>query len=353
MSKLEKLYNPSEPQSGMSNEELVRTFEEIQAEIPELSDIELELADLPSVKEKARVQGNGLGWNSGLAILISVAFVALFGGGIALFSSVDLNQLADNDSTSKIELHKHSLIAINKADQNENFIKSDNNSVANHAEKRAKAKLDKNQEVELPALRLEQAPLETLEIKPLNFAVVAPSLKFSRYLKDYNYKYMRSYKVYDYKNRNTSYRAVEEKLSLDPRYPNWNAYRFYEKEMGMTYREYDELLYKALTYLDKERYREVDLIFFAIMKSFPHDQNAWFYSGISSFRQADYKDALSCFDTILNDYPNVFKQEAHWYYTMCLLELDRVKDAQVHIQEIADSKGFYANQAKGLLKRIK
>jgi hypothetical protein len=55
----------------------------------------------------------------------------------------------------------------------------------------------------------------------------------------------------------------------------------------------------------------------------------------------------------MNDYPSVFKQEAHWYYALSLLELNKQNESKNHLLEIVESNGFYKEHAQKLLADLK
>lgn len=352
---LNNIFGKSELPTNASSGDLLRSWEELQVDVPELGDIDLSAADFQNAEKLDGVKGgssNGF-FNAMFTILI---------GGIALtlawafWPNKAQKQVTENiNQQVKLVEHGHQLQSVsNKFLPPANQFESNGSQVAiNKSIQPAQL----NQQVKL-ALTRQESTLVKMEALGLNnlrlHAEKVPNIKKQLYRKDYNYKFMADYKVYDYSYRSISFRDNPNAFSLDPRYSNWTTYRFRPNDEGVAFREYEDLLFKAFKYMEKERYREVDLILFAIIKVYPKDQNAWFYSGISSYRQGKFNEAQSCFQFIIDDeLAHVFSQEAHWYKTLCLLKQGENLAAKKELKSIVDANGFYKAHAKDVLENEK
>ncbi|MGZ3865064.1 MAG: tetratricopeptide repeat protein [Bacteroidia bacterium] len=84
----------------------------------------------------------------------------------------------------------------------------------------------------------------------------------------------------------------------------------------------------------------------------PNDVNALFYGGMAAYYSKDYKEAISRFEKVNSSANNCFKQEAGWFKAMALFTDGKRDQAKSLLKEIADTKGFYARKAEGLLAQL-
>ncbi|MBD80835.1 MAG: hypothetical protein CL840_18105 [Crocinitomicaceae bacterium] len=333
-----------------SEAELTREWDQLQVDVPELHDIILEPSDFPNHMEVQEIKKkiNTIDPNSplsGLSIMLSVIALFTFSIGYIYMNHLPEQMITEND---QISLHRHETIP------REISLAASKTFQVKHVQQLQPIKMvpiSRNQqqdlviEEEVNPQQLELiGPQKTDHIQEVHYE---PEPIVEDYVYDYNYKYMNNYKIYNYESR----LAPPETLTLgglNPAYSNWGSYSL-SKEPIFSNRVYETRLEKAFKYMKKERYREVNFILVSIIKEFPMDQNAWFYLGISNYRQENYKKAKTCFEMILNDQPAVFKPEAEWYKSLCLLNIGEVDVAIEHLRTIARKNGFYQKRAEELL----
>ena len=69
---------------------------------------------------------------------------------------------------------------------------------------------------------------------------------------------------------------------------------------------------------------------------------------IDEFEVAKYK-----FDQVIDDYVNVFYDQALWYKGLCLLKQNKEEDARLVFAKIAKSESYYNEQAKEIVSKLK
>lgn len=345
---LNKIFDQNLNQGSMNSETGLKKWEQIQAEIPELGDVDLNVYDFPSQTEISEmVDAKPPKTDLGLLLKLGGAFLSLLAvvGFTTWFTISQYLESKENENLKEIALVDHKLNESKELKQEEvadvklEDVKEDPEYYFNN--------VMNPQELSRDDLRVPQ--IESRGVQPLFYQIDKDGHRVTRYSKDYNHKFIKNYKIYDYSNRLTTYN-YEDKEALDPRFSNWSEFNFYEKE-GLNYQDYEALLSKAFKYMNKERFREVDLILFTIIKSYPQDENAWFYSGISSYRQKKYAEAKQCFERVIEIQSLVFRPESEWYKSLCLLNLGEDEEAIEELHVIANSGGFYEEHARELLAK--
>ncbi|MGZ3862576.1 MAG: tetratricopeptide repeat protein [Bacteroidia bacterium] len=84
----------------------------------------------------------------------------------------------------------------------------------------------------------------------------------------------------------------------------------------------------------------------------PNDVNALFYGGMAAYYSKDYDEAILRFEKVSASANNCFKQEATWFKAMALFTNGKREEARNLLKEIADTQGFYARKASGLLEQL-
>ena len=89
-----------------------------------------------------------------------------------------------------------------------------------------------------------------------------------------------------------------------------------------------------------------------ILKQYPTDANAQFYSGLCLHNIDRWRDAIKSFDLAISNQANTFNQEAYWYKALVYLEKGRFKKAKPILEKISEEKGFYAERANEALIEV-
>lgn len=338
------------PNISDSNEVFAREWEELQSEIPELDDILIDAKDYPTEGElnDIRIKTNNSGGSNssfdGLGIMLSI--FGVIGLTVALIvNNSDLEPFERNSNALVLKQYKSNLNSSKKASKKAAVL-----FIEEKIEEVNDELIEITEEEKIEIHNREMASLEFINAKKVDRFIdvqVDVNKRFENYLFDYNYKYMHNFKIYNYESRLAPPETIRIE-STTPKFYKWNSYRV-PREVIFSNRVYEDKMEKAFKYLDKERYIEVNLILESIIEIFPSDQNAWFYLGISKYRQEDYEGAQFCFEQILEDYPAVFKPESEWYKSLCLLNSGNIDSAKEDLQRIAGRSGFYQKRAASLL----
>jgi hypothetical protein len=77
-----------------------------------------------------------------------------------------------------------------------------------------------------------------------------------------------------------------------------------------------------------------------------------FYSGICYYELQDYHNARERFKFIVADRDNLLFEQAQWYLTLSLFQLDEKAEAKEVLTSIASSSSPYAKQSREILKML-
>jgi hypothetical protein len=147
--------------------------------------------------------------------------------------------------------------------------------------------------------------------------------------------------------------AEVQSKSISPKYANAEEEKAKKQEeaaliMNMTY---DEMLKSGIELYHKSKYTESLEQFSLLLKAYPKDLNASFYSGLCYFFLESYKDAIKKFEIAINASQSTFKEEAEWYKALSLKKSGDGAQARKLLQKISSDNGFYSGWAKEELKK--
>ena len=78
-----------------------------------------------------------------------------------------------------------------------------------------------------------------------------------------------------------------------------------------------------------------------------------FYQAASLQKLGDYKQAIFGYNEIVANGDNLFVEEAEWYRSLCYLKTGDVWEAKQQLLAVINRKGFYADDAKTILRRLR
>lgn len=110
-----------------------------------------------------------------------------------------------------------------------------------------------------------------------------------------------------------------------------------------------DLLEQGLLLFEKDQYMESINYF----DQLPTSITAMYYSGVAHMEIGEYEVAKYKFDKVIDNYVNVFYDQAMWYKGLCLLQQTHVNEAKVIFNKISKSDSYYQNQAKELSDKLK
>ncbi len=155
------------------------------------------------------------------------------------------------------------------------------------------------------------------------------------------------------------YYAVQDELS--PKFSSSTEARFERKDSIKTKSKEEELeklttedvLVKAMENFSKNNFTSALKLFNILISYESEDVNALFYASLCYKNLNRAEDAIQYLDRVLKSSNTTFKEEAEWEKAQAYVQLKDFKKAEVLLDNICQSKGFYAERAKDLLKRVK
>lgn len=125
-----------------------------------------------------------------------------------------------------------------------------------------------------------------------------------------------------------------------------------QAEQEVKYISYFDLLEESLAYFNDEEYDKAINNFSIILKEYPKELNAIFYSGLAYFEIGEYDNAIEKLNFVIYHHEGFFNPDASWYKALALIKLERIDDAKLLLQKIKDSKGAYSRKAKRQLRKL-
>jgi tetratricopeptide (TPR) repeat protein len=110
---------------------------------------------------------------------------------------------------------------------------------------------------------------------------------------------------------------------------------------------------QALEYFETHDYRNAALYFNKVIESNPKDMSATLLHGISNFEESKYREAKQSFGKVIDDNRNLYIDQAQWYLALCYLRTDEKERAVKLMEIIGNEGGFYARDAKKILRNMK
>lgn len=110
-----------------------------------------------------------------------------------------------------------------------------------------------------------------------------------------------------------------------------------------------DLLEQGLLLFENDQYQES----IGYFEQLPTSITAVYYSGVAHMEIDEFEVAKYKFDQVIDDYVNVFYDQALWYKGLCLLKQNKEDDARLVFAKIAKSESYYNNQAKEIVSKLK
>ncbi len=121
-------------------------------------------------------------------------------------------------------------------------------------------------------------------------------------------------------------------------------------------RSYNSIMVKqyadAIEMYNKGNYKEASYIFDEMMQENPTFIAPYFFQGITQLELGNYERAISLLSTVTSQSKD-FMKEAQWYLGLCYLKTGEKNKARTYFEILSESGGFYQDQAKELLRRLK
>jgi len=120
----------------------------------------------------------------------------------------------------------------------------------------------------------------------------------------------------------------------------------YKSEWKTIQQSYSIYLENSMYYFNNGEYKKALSRFETILKKYPVDVNANFYSGLCFYNFGEFEKAVAHFSKcIQGDFKN-FDEEALWLMANSFEKMNRGVESEKMYLEISKANGFYAQQAK-------
>jgi tetratricopeptide (TPR) repeat protein len=115
----------------------------------------------------------------------------------------------------------------------------------------------------------------------------------------------------------------------------------------------DDDFTQALEYYKTHDFKNAALYFTKVVESQPKDMYATLLNGISYFEDSQYTDAKNSFGKVIDDNKNLYIDQAQWYLAMCYINTNEKDKALQMLNVIKNEGGFYARDARKIIRKFK
>jgi tetratricopeptide (TPR) repeat protein len=110
---------------------------------------------------------------------------------------------------------------------------------------------------------------------------------------------------------------------------------------------------QGLEYYNISDFKNAAFHFSKVVESNPKDMAATLLNGISNYQENQFHEAKLSFGKVIDDNKNLYIDQAQWYLALCYLKTEEKEKAVQLLGIIREEKGFYARDAKNILRKIK
>lgn len=124
----------------------------------------------------------------------------------------------------------------------------------------------------------------------------------------------------------------------------------------MSFRSADpsiDILSQALELYNEKDYISAIEVFEMLLEEDQSQVGLNLYSGISHMEIEQFDEANKKFKKVLANQPNPFVESANWYLGMCYIMTNERAKAATQFELLANADGYYQDNAKKILNRIK
>lgn len=156
-----------------------------------------------------------------------------------------------------------------------------------------------------------------------------------------------NYKLADY----TALRQENwQKFSLDDvgvsaQFKNEEERNKYYKDHPEQRIDYVDYVSQCVKAYDENKFTLAIDRFAEILKQYPDDVNALFYTGMSHYKLGSYSTAEDLFSKVEKNFIRTFNEEALFYHGKSLKKLNRIDEANTLFVKVVKWNGFYKEQA--------
>ena len=108
---------------------------------------------------------------------------------------------------------------------------------------------------------------------------------------------------------------------------------------------YIDYITQCIRAYDEHKHKVALQRFGVVLKQYPDDVNAQFYSAMSYFDSMDYEKAIPLFQKVEKNHINTFDEEAFFYHAKCLKAQGDIDGANSLFVKVVQMNGFYRERA--------
>lgn len=156
-----------------------------------------------------------------------------------------------------------------------------------------------------------------------------------------------NYKLADY----TEIRTTKwDKFSLDEvglpaNYGSFEERKKYLDEHPEKATPYVEYISQCIKAFDDAKYKLAIQRFGVVLKEYPDDVNAQFYSAMSFYHTSEFEKAIALFAMSEKNMIKTFDEESMFYHAKSLKALGRIEEANAKLEKVILRNGFYIENA--------
>lgn len=144
---------------------------------------------------------------------------------------------------------------------------------------------------------------------------------------------------------NSGYLSVQKTYDKFFELPEWSAERSVTTNVS--------LLQKAQNAFTKGDYSQVVKLLDSGNETARSNPVFSFYAGASWQEMNKLKKAIADYTKVIDHGDNLFVEEARWYRSLCYMKLGKKTEARQELLAIINKKGYFENDAKAILRRLK
>lgn len=110
-----------------------------------------------------------------------------------------------------------------------------------------------------------------------------------------------------------------------------------------------DVLHLGMTFLEKKEFSAALTEF----NKLPTSITANYYAGVANMELDNYQIAISKFDYVIEDYLNLFYDQAQWYKGLCLVKLEKKSEAIELFDQITNTESYFKGKAKQILADLR
>jgi hypothetical protein len=106
-----------------------------------------------------------------------------------------------------------------------------------------------------------------------------------------------------------------------------------------------DVLHLGMEFLEKKEFSAALTEF----NKLPASITANYYAGVANMELNKHQVAVSKFDYVIDDYLNLFYDQAQWYKGLCLVKLEKKSEAIELFNQISNTESYFKDKAKQIV----